>query len=293
VIGATGLLGRPVAAGLHQSGFEVHGAARRIDSSRYSHRLDLTDLGETKRVLQEVKPDAVVQMTGGPAGDPAELTRINLVPTINLIHAAAGIEEPPSIFVSGSAAEYGDPGEERASETATPRPLSPYGWVKAVETATARELGRLHELNLTVVRPFNPVTPLLPQATALGNFRRQLLQGVDRKRRILCGRIDVVRDFISATFIGEVMCELVDRPPGGIVNICSGTGIRLDQVMLAAAEILDVDLEFIEDETLSKLPAPDAIVGDPTHLNSLVRVRADSTPASLASELLRTSVDTG
>jgi nucleoside-diphosphate-sugar epimerase len=248
--------------------------------------MDLTDLGETERVLREVKPDVVVQMTGGAAGDPAELTRVNLIPTINLIYAAARMEDPPGLFTTGSAAEYGDPGEERASETATPRPLSPYGWVKAVETATAIELGRLHELNLTVVRPFNPVTPLLPESTALGNFRKQLLQGMDRKRRIVCGRIDVVRDFVSGTFIGEVMGELVVRPPGGIVNICSGTGVRLDAVMLAAAEILDVELEFVEDEALSSLPAPDSIVGDPTRLHSIVRARPDSTPAALARELL-------
>jgi nucleoside-diphosphate-sugar epimerase len=286
VIGATGLLGQPVAAALRESGIELHAAARRIDSSRVSHPLDLTDLGETERVLRTVKPNVVVQMTGGVGADPAELARINLVPTINLIHAAARVEEPPSIFISGSAAEYGDPGEGRASETATPRPLSPYGWVKAVETATARELGRLHELNFTVVRPFNPVTPLLPESTALGNFLRQVLQGTDRKRRIVCGRVDVVRDFVSATFIGEVMCELVNGPPGGIVNICSGTGIRLDAVMLAAAEILDVELDFVEDEGLANLPAPDTIVGDPTRLNSIVRARPDSTPAELARELL-------
>jgi nucleoside-diphosphate-sugar epimerase len=162
--------------------------------------------------------------------------------------------------------------------------------VKAVETAAARELGRLHDLDLTVVRPFNPVTPLLPDTTALGNFRRQLLDGSGPARRIICGRIDVVRDFVSGTFIGEVMAQLVEGRPGGIVNICSGVGIRLDAVMLAAAEILDVELQFVQDEELASLPAPTAIVGDATRLNSIVDARPDSTPTSLAKELLRVSV---
>ena len=236
-------------------------------------------------------PEVVVQFTGGVASDLVRLAEMNVVPTVNLISAAARSDVRPALFVSGSAAEYGDPGDSMASETSTPKPLSPYGWVKAVETATARELGRLHELNLTVVRPFNPVTPLLPESTALGNFRSQILRGPEPKRRIVCGRIDVVRDFVSGTFIGEVMGELVDRPPGGIVNICSGVGIRLDAVMLAAAEILDVELEFVEDEALSRLPAPDSIIGDPTHLNSLVHARADSTPAKLAKELLEATVE--
>ncbi len=290
VVGATGLFGRPVAETLEGRGHEVHRASRNIPVSATTHQLDLTEPGGIDDLLAQIRPQVVVQFTGGVASDVVRLAEMNVVPTANLINALARSNVRSALFVSGSAAEYGDPGDSMASEASTPKPLSPYGWVKAIETATARELGRLHDLDLTVVRPFNPVTPLLPDSTALGNFRRQLLQGFGPMRRIICGRIDVVRDFVSGIFIGEVMAELVERPPGGIVNICSGVGVRLDAVMLAAAEILDVELEFVQDEALSNLPAPGAIVGDPTRLQAMVRARPDSTPVTLANELLGTSI---
>ena len=293
VIGATGLLGAPVAQALTRRGHEVHRASRNVELSPTSHRLDLTDVDETHRVLKTVHPAVVVQMTGGMAQDPVRLAEINIVPTVNLMRAAARSDEPLALFVSGSAAEYGDPGKDLASEEHQTHPMSPYGWVKVAEIATARELARLHGLDLTVIRPFNPVLPELPRATALGNFRHQILTGEGRKRTITCGRVDVIRDFVTSTFVGDAVAELVEYPPGGIINICSGVGVRLGEVMGAAAILLDVELELEEDPILAGLPAPSVIVGDPRRLHSLIEARANSTPDSLASALLGPSATGG
>jgi nucleoside-diphosphate-sugar epimerase len=275
-----------VALALQERGFDVHRASRQVDPSPKSLRLDLSDVDATEEVLTALRPDVVVQMTGGAVGDPAHLARSNIVPTINLIRAAARRGEPPSIFVTGSAAEYGDPGGVLAAEDSTARPLSAYGWMKLAETVTAGELARLHSLDLTIIRPFNPVTPELPPSTPLGNFRQQVMSGQESTRTIVCGRTDIVRDFISAKFLGEAVAELVERRPGGTVNICSGLGIRLKDVFLAAAALLDVDLELSEDPTLAGLPAPDSIVGDPDRLYSLIKARSDSSPESIASALI-------
>jgi len=293
VVGATGLLGGPVAEALSRRGHEVHRAARNIEPAPTSHRLDLNDIDETHRLLETLRPAVVVQMTGGLARDPVHLAEVNIVPTVNLIRATARIDEPPAIFVSGSAAEYGDPGEDRASEETPPRPMSPYGWVKVAEVATARELARLHGLDLTVIRPFNPVLPELPQAAALGNFRHQLLAGEGRARTVVCGRVDVIRDFVTSSFLGDAVAELVEHPPGDIVNICSGFGVRLGDVMEAAARLLDVELELIEDPVLAGLPAPSVIVGDPSRLHSLIEARANSTAESLADVLLGANTTRG
>ncbi len=292
-MGATGLLGGPVTEALSRRGHEVHRASRNVETSPTSHRLDLIDVDDTHRLLEALQPTVVVQTTGGFARDPVRLAEVNIVPTVNLIRAAARLDPPPAIFVSGSAAEYGDPGEDRASETTPPRPMSPYGWVKVAEVATARELARFHGLDLTVIRPFNPVLPELPQSVALGNFRNQLLAGEGRARTVLCGRVDVIRDFVTSSFLGDAVAELVEHPPGDIVNICSGVGVRLGDVMEAAARLLDVELELKEDPVLAGLPAPSVIIGDPSRLNSLIQVRANSTAESLATALLGASLGRG
>jgi nucleoside-diphosphate-sugar epimerase len=286
VIGATGLLGRPVSNALRQDGFDVHVASRRIEPSSTSHQLDLADLDETSRVLDLVKPDVVVQMTGGAVGDAVHLARANVVPTVNLLNAVSQLATPPALFVTGSAAEYGDPGRTLAAEDMPLRPLSAYGWMKLAETAVAGELGRLHGLDVTVIRPFNPVMPEIPRATALGNLRHQLLDGSGRTREVVCGRTDIVRDFIPSSFLGVAIAELIQDPPGGIVNVCSGEGIRLLDIFHAAAAHLGLELELRPDPDLVAIPAPDYIVGDPSRLHSLIRTRTTPTAESLASALL-------
>ncbi len=286
VVGATGLLGRTVSKALESRELDVHRAARQIEETSTSHRLDLRDPSAITQTLDMIEPDVVVQLTGGTADDPIRLMEMNVVPTVNLISAAARLEKPPAIFVSGSAAEYGDPGDGPASEDRTPRPLSAYGWAKVAETATAQDLGRVLDVDLTVLRPFNPVMPDLPASTALGNFRHQILTGEGRTRSIVCGRTDIVRDFVSATFLGDAVADLVLRPPGGIVNICSGIGVKLADVFKATARLLDVELELNEDPDLAAIPAPDSIVGDARRLHSLIGARSETTPDTIALALL-------
>jgi GDP-4-dehydro-6-deoxy-D-mannose reductase len=286
VIGATGLLGGSVAAALESGGHQVHRASRNQVLGPQARAVDLADLIETTDRIAEIEPDVVVQMTGGVGSDPTHLAEINLIPTINLIRAVAVSAPSAAVFVSGSAAEYGTGTDGPISEESPLLPVSPYGWVKLVETSTARELARLDGLNMTVVRPFNPVTPGLPRSTALGNFRAQLLEAEGPTRRVVCGRVDIVRDYVTGRFIGEAVAALVKNPPGGVVNICSGVGIRLDEVMFSAARLLDVELVLDQDEELASLPAPASVIGDPTHLYSLVEARADSTADRLAVELL-------
>jgi nucleoside-diphosphate-sugar epimerase len=233
-----------------------------------------------------MKPEVVVQMTGGVASDPTRLAEINLVPTINLIRAMASVVPSAALFVSGSAAEYGEVGDQFVTEESPLLPVSPYGWVKMVETTTAQELARLEGINLTVVRPFNPISPNLPRSTALGNFRNQILDGHGDTRRVVCGRVDIVRDYVTGAFVGEAMAELVENPPGGVVNICSGVGHRLDALMFAVAGLLGVELLLEQDDHLANLPAPASAVGDPARLNSLVKVRPEPGVESLAAALL-------
>ena len=284
--GATGLLGASVAAALDDRGHEVHRLSRGLTPSDRSYRLDLRDHDAMTALIAKVQPDVVVQMTGGPTPDPPRMAESNIVPTISLIETLARSKPTPSLFITGSAAEYGDPGPKPASEDSKLRPLSPYGWIKLSEVAVARAIAAARGVSLTVVRPFNPVSHRLPQSTALGNFRMQLLRESGPRRHIVCGRIDVVRDFVTTDFIGAVMAQLLESPPGGVVNICSGVGLSLEEVMRASAAVAGVELSFDIDPELAGLPAPTEIVGDQSRLFSLVEVRPDTTPQALGTKLL-------
>jgi GDP-4-dehydro-6-deoxy-D-mannose reductase len=286
VIGGGGFLGRYIVDALGSRGHRVHTASRAMLPEGTRHRLDVGDTAETTRLLEQIEPEAVVQVVADSSRHSRDLSAVHLEPTLNLVHAAVRSSLRPAILVSGSAAEYGDPGDLLASESSVAQPLTPYGKAKLAETIATLDLAGREGLDLTVFRPFNPVGCDLPVSTALGNFRHQLLGSDGPIRRITVGRVDVVRDFIPAPFVGTVVAELAEIRPGGIVNVCSGVGNRLDALMYAAAALVGVEIQFDRDEELAAVPAPDRVVGDPKKLNSLVKTRVAPTPESLATQLL-------
>lgn len=288
VIGATGLLGRHAFQEVEESGHEVHGAAREQDANPRTHRLDLNDLDKSIDFLKQLAPDVVIQMTGAAqGGDASQLVSAHMLPTLNLVLAVSEVENPPALIITGSAAEYGaTPPDEMAGEDSPMSPVSGYGWIKAAETHLARSVAAARGLTLTVVRPFNIVSQDLPETTALGNFRRQIMQGAGSLRTVRCGRIDIVRDYVTARFVGKAVAELVERRYEGVVNICSGQGIELGQLLNAVGALIDAEIRFDVDPALAALPAVPHIVGDPTLLYTLIDSRATTEVDDLARELL-------
>jgi UDP-glucose 4-epimerase len=127
---------------------------------------------------------------------------------------------------------------------------------------------------------------LLGSATALGNIRRQLLGQSGPVRTLTCGRLNVVRDYVPLEVVGRTFATLAAataRPE--VVNVCSGVGIAIGEIVDAAAEVLGVSVEVTEDPQLAALPAPDRVVGDPGDLEALLGPLPTTSAASIA-ELL-------
>ena len=143
--GATGFLGRRLAAGLAGS-WRVVGASR-TSSGPDSTVLDLADLDAVRRVFDAVRPAAVVH-AGAIAGpdaceaEPALARRVNVDATRVLAElcARAGAR---LVLISTDLVFDGEKG--RYDEDDEPKPLSVYGRVKldAEEAALARAPGAL------------------------------------------------------------------------------------------------------------------------------------------------------
>jgi nucleoside-diphosphate-sugar epimerase len=117
----------------------------------------------------------------------------------------------------------------------------------------------------------------LPPSSALGNLRRQLVAGAGSVRRVRCGRLDVVRDFVPAPAVADAVLRLLRAPaPGQALNLCSGVGIELGAIFEAMARRLGVELDVVVDPELAALPAAPAVIGDPTALRRLLRPRGPS-----------------
>ncbi|HEV8630436.1 MAG TPA: NAD(P)-dependent oxidoreductase [Thermoanaerobaculia bacterium] len=286
VTGASGLIGRQLVPAWREAGAEVVTTAR-SSATVDEPGCDLAAASVAGELLRRVRPSVVVHLAGGTAGDRHELYRRNVLTTVHLLEAAAALPAPPYCIVLGSAAEYGDGGGEPLGEDAPLRPVSDYGRAKVAQTTLAEEIARRHGLALTVLRPFNLVSPALPPSVALGSLRLQLLAARGDEPAVTCGRLDVVRDYVPLGVLVEAIRALVARPPAGsVINVCSGVGLELASILAAMAARLGLRPRVAVDPALAALPAAPRVIGDPSRLRALLGLAPQPTPATLAELLL-------
>jgi len=275
VTGAGGLIGTELLP-LLKAGSWVAVESRR--------QCDLSVPGQAAELVETVRPGTIVHLAGGTSPSRQEVYRKNVLSTVHLLEAAARLEELPYCIVLGSAAEYGDASEERITESSPPRPVTEYGRAKLAQTALAEAICETAGLPLTILRPFNLVSPRLPPSSPLGNLRDQLLRG---EGRIECGRLNVVRDFVPVSAVAEAIRRLVASPaPGETLNVCSGVGIELGSILKAMAERLGVAVRTVQKPELLAIPAAPRVVGDPSRLGRVTGLRIEVTAEGLAGLLL-------
>jgi GDP-4-dehydro-6-deoxy-D-mannose reductase len=248
---------------------------------------DLRDRAVAIAAVEACRPEVVVHLAGGRGKDRMDLYERNVLTTINVIEAAAMLQRVPAVIVMGSAAEYGAGGSQPLSEDDPLRPLSDYGIAKVAQTTLARAMGERLAVPVTVLRPFNPVSPELGPEVALGNAREQLLEGSGPTRHLVLGRLDVVRDFVPIEVIVEAVVRVADHPLAGeIVNVCSGVGIAIGDIVTAMARRLGVSAAMDVDEDLACIPASAVVIGDPTRMETRLGLEISPTPESLAEVML-------
>jgi len=168
ILGAGGFLGRAVYRALIDAP-ECEVAAvhfRRppiladlLDGNAISCALDLAQ-ATTAQVLELVdlaRADVVVNCVGATVGTLSELCASNVDVAG---HLALALRRRPDVHLIhlGSAAEYGAQWPGRPiTEAAIARPVSAYGSTKLEATRHLLDAGRRGELNVTVLRVFNPI----------------------------------------------------------------------------------------------------------------------------------------
>ncbi len=281
VTGASGLIGRRVVPLLREKGWDVLTSGRRDPG----HPADVTRPGSLAALLESSDPDVVVHLAGGAVPPDVSTWELNLLPSVELLHAAARATRRPRVVLIGSAAEYGVDGD-RVTEETPAHPASDYGRAKYVQTLCAKAF---HETGaeVLVVRPFNVVAPDLPPSSALGNLRAQVMACRPATSCVVrCGRLDVVRDFVTADFVALALVTCLDVWPGvPVLNIASGHGIALGDVFDAFGAAMGMELRYRPAPELLAIEAPDRLTADPAALEAATALRCEVDAHLLAREL--------
>ena len=277
VTGAAGFIGRHALAPLVARGFEVHAVSRRRqpDAEGVTWRqADLLDGASPARIVAAVRPSHLLHLAWTTERNtywrsPANLDWLAASLTLIREFAAAGGKR---VVAAGTCAEYDwrrlgqAPCRERETACA---PHTLYGQAKhalhQVLAAFAPEAGLSHAWG----RVFFAFGPGEPPERVVAAVIRALLAG--RPARCTHGR--QVRDLIDARDAGAAFATLLDSTAEGPVNVASGKGVSVAEVVTRLGNILSRP-ELVELGALEARPDdPPYLVADVTRLSTEVEFR--------------------
>jgi len=259
VTGATGFVGRHLCNALAAAEHEAIAVGGPRDRTP-GHILDLADAAGIERLLDAVRPEAIVHLAGQAfvpvsLADPLGTVDVNAVGTARLLEAVRGVQTsagvPVRTLVVSSAEVYGIHRPERMPlDESTPLlPANPYAASKAAAEAFALAWGRSYELDIVVARPFNHIGPGQDERFAVAAFARQLAAIAAGGPPVMhVGNLTAQRDFLDVRDVCEAYVALLAYGKGGeVYNICSGHAVRIQEVLRQLITIAHVPVEVRED----------------------------------------------
>ncbi len=278
VTGRNGFTGHYVALELERAGYEVIGLSNHGDDAEPgSIRVNLLDRVALCHAVASVKPDVVLHLAAiafVAHGDVDEMYRVNVVGTRNLLDALASARHKPGLVVLASSANiYGNAEGEPIGEDTPAAPANDY----AVSKLAMEHMARLwmDKLPIVITRPFNYTGVgqseqfLIPKVIA--HFRRG-------DRIIELGNTQVARDFGDVRDVAKAYAAIVKAAPvGTVLNICSGVGHSLGDVLDMMAEIAGYQIDVRVNPAFVRSGEVARLVGSHARLAALTGWHADYT----------------
>lgn len=251
--GATGFVGAMLARRLLREGHEVHllvrteHAAWRIAAIRDAVQLHTVNLGDAEALTQTIaaiRPDWIFHLAAyGAYSSQTDVHRIyhtNLTSTINLLEAClkTGFE---AFINTGSSSEYGFK-DHAPHEKEWVDPNSTYAAAKVAATLYCRHTAQKHKAHIATLRlysvygAYEEPTRLIPTLIIKG-LRGELPPLVNP---------NIARDYIYAEDVNDAYLQAATMPapePGAVYNIGTGVQTSLREVVDAAREIMNIQVE--------------------------------------------------
>ncbi|MBI4880638.1 MAG: GDP-mannose 4,6-dehydratase [Planctomycetes bacterium] len=307
VTGADGFVGRYAVRRLVSSGHDV--AAMTEDGGSPdgvpAWRADVRDHHVVLRVLEAARPDALLHLAAiaflpAVRRDPRGAFEVNANGTLSLLAAAAAAAPQARVVVISSSEVYGKAGACAGAPLTEDRPLEPatfYGASKAAAEHVARAYAE-EGLDVVVLRPFNHIGPGQAESYVVSSFAHQVarLERQDGERVLRHGNLDAVRDFLDVRDVVEAYERVLTAPrgalrPGAAYNVCSGSGVRIGDLVsrLAGRAARPLRAE-VDPERLRAVDVP-VFVGSAERLRAAVgfapRFALDQTLADVLADARR------
>ncbi len=271
VTGATGFIGRHALQPLIERAFEVHAVFHetplQINDVTW-HQADLLKEGSAEALCSEVRATHLLHFawiaTPGVYWTSSENEKWKQA-TLDLLKAFSQCGGKRAAL-AGTCAEYDwSEGAGVFSENSRIDPASPYGKAKHETHQRAAFFAREQALSLAWGRIFFLYGPGEPKERLVPSVIRALLN--DEAARTTSG--EQVRDFLYVHDVADAFVSLLESTAEGAVNIGSGEGIAIRDIILQVAETLG-KRDLVQLGALPKRDEPARIVADITRLRNEV-----------------------
>lgn len=273
--------------------------ARRSRLGKFSfNRVDIRSTA-LATLIKKVRPEIVFHLAAQvdvrkSVSDPIHDAMVNLVGTLNLLHAAAESGTEKVVFASSGGCIYGEPGPERLPVTEdqvfTPEamPESPYGVSKKAVLDYFRYFKAVKDLDYTALALSNVYGPRQEPASEVGLegqvvaiFCRKMLGG---RPCTIYGDGTQTRDFVYVDDVVSAFLATRTEGSGELLNIGSGVELSVNELYAHLAELTNARLEPVY--APARPGELQRIVVDPSRARTLL----DWTPATDLQDGLKQTV---
>ena len=292
VTGASGFVGPHVLRAVQDAGHEPWGTDRSPRPGSRRHRAcDLTDAGQTRALIEEVQPDAVVHLAGTTSvahsfAEPQQVLQNNVLAACSVLEAVhrrhgSNADRPAArerstgirVLLVGSSEEYGPvrPEELPLGEEHPLRPASPYAVSKVAQEYLALQYRTAWGLDVVLTRSFNHSGPGQSPDFVLPGIARQIAAAETGAAEpvLRVGNLDVERDFLDVRDVARAYVLLLEKgESGGVYNVCRGEAVPVRALVETLVAHSRVPVRIETDPARFRPADLPALCGDPRRLRS-------------------------
>ncbi len=269
ISGIDSFTGKYLSSYLEKSGYDVYGTSL-FKSEKKKYKCDITQKNDIIKVLEEVKPNYFIHLSGisfSAHGNNEEFYKVNTIGSINILDAFLELgQKPNKIILASSATVYGNQGVPILDESLCPKPANHYGASKyAMECLSSTYF---EKLPILITRPFN--------YTGVGQAEHFLIPKIvkhykENKRTIELGNLNVSREFNDIEFVCEAYKRLLEcETQSEIVNISSNKGIKLLDVIEMMNNLSGYEIEIKVNSAFIRKNEINSLTGSTNKLFSMI-----------------------
>lgn len=246
-----------------------------------THELDILDFDAVKDCLVREQPDVVIHLAAQSSvayswQNPVVTMDINVKGTINIVKVIGEFLPNTKLVNVGSSDEYGLTARQggKLTEDLPCLPQNPYSISKLCAEQMALKLAEKYGIVVVQVRPFNHFGPGQRKGFVISDFASQIAaieQGLT-KPVLKVGDLSASRDF---SFVGDIVRAYrllsEENIKSDVYNVCSGTSIRISDVLSKLISLAKVKIEVVVDESKFRTAEVPDFAGDAAKIFNAVK----------------------